>query len=726
MENRIIIKKINFFEQLTHDIKIKLYHNKITQVSSIIWDYENKEIINWKFIIDYDLNIAIDFILLENDIFEENNIIGHGFHKNIITKINKTTSLIFPEPLINIVTIEKNNVSIAEIEIEQYIISKEDSLLFKCGIGWDFPDNYPKLNVFPFKNRNEIFQNIRIIENNYVEESQYDIYSEAFIRIINNDYNKPPLCFGIIAPDNYGKSRLLQTLKNKINSLPNHKSFVAIDFNPWNFESDDTIWASILMSIHDALENKFGKFNLKLLRIKKILFPTTNTFILFLLKIFIPIILLIILFIYDYNYNYKFTSIILSIGLGISSLFFLKDIIILIKNFFFSASDVIYSKISKPNWQHKLGFMNEIKQEFFNFINPAIKKYNCRLILLIDDLDKCSIEKVYLVIKALSLLKYSDCPLYIFLSYDSVKINDAIKSYYKIKHLTNAYEGKHLLDKLITIPFCLPEKNIVENITLLDKYIKASSTNLQNSPVNKSFKFSLKNQDMDESFIIYLNEKGPPINTSNLNLTKINQIERNITNHTLTFVQLENYYKYLIKIENEFPYEQKIKDIKKLVYKEFIKLKKDFTNNYYIGLDSNETNMFQNILEETKYSGKCLNNTQIIKIINMYSIARFLLPNYLKYKKEKLFHLLIITENWPNIIIQIYIEIKKNKINLSIEQVKECFDNKDLLFYYLKKDIFTKNDELIIYLSKFEIKITDFIDLEIYIINLDRCFNTVV
>ena len=48
-----------------------------------------------------------------------------------------------------------------------------------------------------------------------------------------------------------------------------------------------------------------------------------------------------------------------------------------------------------------------------------------------------------------------------------------------------------------------------------------------------------------------------------------------------------------------------------------------------------------------------LNNTQIIKIINMYSIARFLLPNYLKYKKDKLFHLLIITENWPSIIIEI-------------------------------------------------------------------------
>ena len=719
MENRIIIKKIKFFEQLTRDIKIKLYHNKIYQISDVILEYENNEIINWKFIIDYDPNIAIDFILLENDIFEENNIIGHGFHKNSLHKIDRINASLFPEPFINIINIEKNSIIIAEIEIEQYILLKEDSDTFPCGIGWEFPDTFPKLEVFPFKNRNDIFQNIRIIEDNYNEESQYDNYSEAFIRVINNIHNKPPMCFGIIAPDNYGKSRLLQNLKNKINNLPNNKSFVVIDFNPWNFESDDTIWASILMSIHDALENKFGRFNLKLLRIKKTLFPTTNSFILFVLKIFIPIIILLILYIYDY-YSNKITSIILSIGLLISSFLFLKDGVVLVKNLFSSVSDLVYNKIHKPDWRNKLGFMSEIKQEFFNFINPAIKEYDCRLILLIDDLDKCSIEKVYLVIKALSLLKYSDCPLYIFLSYDSVKINDAIKSYYKIKHLTNAYEGKHLLDKLITIPFCLPEKNIVENMTLLDKYIKASlSSSLSNTLSNRKL-----SESTPESITIYLNEKSADENT--LNYAKINQIERNINNHTLTFIQLENYYKYIIKIEKELPNEQRIKDIKNLVYKEFIKIKKEFTNNYYIGLDTDETQLFQNILEETKYSGKCLNNTQIIKIINMYSIARFLLPNYLKYKKNKLFHLLIITENWSNIIIEIYLEIRKSKINLSIEQVKECFDGKELLFYYLNNNDFTKNDELIIYLSKFEIKITDFIDLEIYIINLDRCFNTII
>ena len=106
----------------------------------------------------------------------------------------------------------------------------------------------------------------------------------------------------------------------------------------------------------------------------------------------------------------------------------------------------------------------------------------------------------------------------------------------------------------------------------------------------------------------------------------------------------------------------------------------------------------------------------------MYTISRFLLPNYLKNKKNKLFHLLLITENWHDIIIQLYNEIKKKKNNLNLIKIKECFEDKDILFFYLNNEEITKNDELIIYLSKFEIKIMDFIELEIFMINLDRCY----
>jgi hypothetical protein len=56
MENRIVLKKILFLNDKINtpiDIKIRLYHDKIIKNTEILWDYTD-EIINWKFIINYN------------------------------------------------------------------------------------------------------------------------------------------------------------------------------------------------------------------------------------------------------------------------------------------------------------------------------------------------------------------------------------------------------------------------------------------------------------------------------------------------------------------------------------------------------------------------------------------------------------------------------------------------------------------------------------------------
>ena len=93
----------------------------------------------------------------------------------------------------------------------QYIIPKQFASILKCGNGWDYPDLNPKLNNFPLKKNNEIYQHIKIIDDKFGidEKSKFDLYSEAFSRIIDEPENKPPLCFGIIGPDNFGKSNFM-------------------------------------------------------------------------------------------------------------------------------------------------------------------------------------------------------------------------------------------------------------------------------------------------------------------------------------------------------------------------------------------------------------------------------------------------------------------------------------------------------------------------------------
>lgn len=770
MENRLIIKKITFNktnDSYKQDIKIKLYHSDFIQTSDIFWDYSNGQIINWKFVFDYEPGKNIDFIILDDELFNQDNIIGQA---NIIQDYEIKSNYIlemyeFPEPITKEIEIKKESEIVGKMLIHQYIIPKEFNKIFKTGTGWNLPDSYPKLSLFPLKKNNEIYQHIKIIDDKFgiEEKSNFDLYSEAFSRIIDEPENKPPLCFGIVGPDNFGKTNFLHNLKNKIVAKEKSRyknkynpKKVIIEFNAWSFEADNTIWASILMKVHDALEEKIGKSKIKWLRVKKNLFPDYKSKILFGLKIIIPVILLVLLIYYIPYLNYL-SQIIFSLIVGLTSLAFFSDVFTFVKNMVFTISDDISRTMEKPDWSKKLGFMNEIKTEFFDFINPIIKENNLRLILLIDDLDRCSIEKIYTVIKALSLLKNSDCPIYIFIVYDSVKINDAIHTYYKIKYHVNTSESAYLLEKLINIPFCLPEKNIIENLRLIDEYLDEEYfLNLRNDLIKKIpeeyINYRNGNVDMDKSFEDFYQTNFPEKDLPNKkelinniasltdNLKEVNnvpdilinikdegsedkllQIEQNLRRNTLTLNQLENYYRYLIKIEKDFENKSKINEIKNIIYVKFIHLKKDYTNNYYVGLDKEEITIFQRIIVDTKDSGNPLNNYQVKKIINIYSISRFLLPNFLQSKKVILFHLIVLTENWLKIMVKIYLQIKKLKSNLSTYETKECLGEKDLLFFYLNIEKLEKNDDLIIYLTKFEIKVVDFIELEPYIFNLDRC-----
>lgn len=761
LENRIVIKKIFFktYETFNQDIKIKLYHNNIIQTSEILWDYTSNEIINWKFIFDYDSSKPISFLILDDELFNTDNILGQCEIQNkIIEKLKHKAIFEFPEPIISELKIYKEKEIIGTLIIEQYIIPKDVSMIFKCGEGWTLPDSNPKLELFPLKKNNEIYQHIKIVDDKFgiEDKNKFDLYSEAFSRIIDEPENKPPLCFGIIGPDNFGKTNFLHNLKNKLKEKAKYKNKynpkkIIIEFNAWNFEADNTIWASLLINIHDALEKTIGSNKMKWLRIKKQLFPNENSFIYFIIKLLIPLIFIILLVIFNSQLSNIFSAIVGSI-IVITSFLLVKDFISILNNILFTISNNISKLIQKPDWSNKLGFMNEIKNEFFDFLNPIIKNENIRLILMIDDLDRCSIEKIYTVIKALSLLKNSDCPIYIFFAYDSVKINEAINTYYKNKYHINTCEGKHLLEKLVNIPFCLPGKNIIENLSLIDEYLDEEYyLNLRNELIKKipnTYKiYNYGSLDIDKSLESYYFYKFPNkdlvdkkqllIEINKINIVKQNkiiinvkedqnddkllQIEENLKKNSLNLNQLENYYRYLIKIEKDYNNISRINEIKNMIYIKFIHLKKDYTNNYYIGLDSDEIKTFQRIIEDTKNSGNLMNNYQVKKIINIYSIARFLLPKFFQNKKTILFHLIVITEKWHNIMIEMYNEIRIAKNNLSIQQIKDCFSTKDLVFFYMDNKNIIKNDQLIVYLSKIEIKVIDFIELEIYIFNFDRC-----
>jgi hypothetical protein len=265
---RIVVKNIKFFNENVKNIILMIKHGSTNIIGSN------------DFIFLYNQNLSIDFTVKEDDL-------TIGEFK--IAPIKFISSWFIKKNILEL-DIVKNNKKIGKITIEQSIYTWFQSVLFKY-IG------YPKTS------KTELCNSIKIIKNDFHDqESIYEYYSDAFLRIINFRENIPPLYFGIIAPDNFGKSDLLTILKNKIIDSSFIKKIV-IEFNPWSFEADDTIWASILMSIHSGLEKEFGKNTLNWMRIKKNVFSNSRSICIFFIKLIITVGLVIALVFLNYTEN---------------------------------------------------------------------------------------------------------------------------------------------------------------------------------------------------------------------------------------------------------------------------------------------------------------------------------------------------------------------------------------------------------------------------------------
>ena len=122
MENRLVIKKIHFTKingKFKQDVKIKLSHNNINLLSDIFWEYNNNELINWKFIFDYDNKNSIDFIIIDDELFNEDNILGYCSLKKPILNINTSEIYEFPNGIHNELNIMNDNEVIGKLYIEE-------------------------------------------------------------------------------------------------------------------------------------------------------------------------------------------------------------------------------------------------------------------------------------------------------------------------------------------------------------------------------------------------------------------------------------------------------------------------------------------------------------------------------------------------------------------------------------------------------------------------------
>ena len=257
--------------------------------------------------------------------------------------------------------------------------------------------------------------------------------------------------------------------------------YVFVDFNAWEYCASDELWAGMIRAMYQKVEKRMeynqGEYLKRLWRVKRavellevkfggkdrlralvIAFAIAVSVLIWCLVAYIcnPIKIKLL----DFT-EYQI-GVITTMFSAISYVWWTGNTIFQFAEV--DRGDFIFSQATTV--KDTIGFMASVRKELselFNFINNDFKDATgtqLRLVLFIDDLDRCLGGRNVKMLEAIQLLlNVPRAPVFIFLAIDSRVVVASIEQHLnKSLKLEDAIiTGWEYLEKIVQIPFCIPE-----------------------------------------------------------------------------------------------------------------------------------------------------------------------------------------------------------------------------------------------------------------------------
>jgi tetratricopeptide (TPR) repeat protein len=253
-------------------------------------------------------------------------------------------------------------------------------------------------------------------------------------------------------------------------------------FDAWKFDREEQLWAALSLSVIDQLKKRFGYIDRMVFWLKLTFkrFSILRAVLIVLIRIAFPLLLGYLALSYSQYITYYGTIglaqpllPILPYGFAFGALISgMVSISRIIKNPFDISAKDFYNK---PNYDEKVGFLSNFEEDFSRVVSIVTKSWmnkNKKLIIFIDDLDRCEPPKAADIIQAINQFLDSSGCIFV-LGMDSTAVVASIESKYKEIlekiHRDNAgvgSPGRMFLDKIIQVPFYVP-RPIDDGITKL-------------------------------------------------------------------------------------------------------------------------------------------------------------------------------------------------------------------------------------------------------------------
>jgi Leucine-rich repeat (LRR) protein len=324
--------------------------------------------------------------------------------------------------------------------------------------------------------------------------------SSIFYNLIANSDSNGEHFFGLFGRWGRGKTFFWKYILNK---RLDPKRYIPIEFHAWKYQDTPGIWAYLYNTLNEAYlgdKPKWYQLAKWIKYYKKILLLNEQRGK---LPILVGFLLSLVIAVGVYYYNYYFkgdktVQTVLRIGIPISAI---SMLIYIAKKFKTDARKIILSLTSNVNFNSQLGFQHEIQQELKYLLkawipdqkpkkkkdgeqeNEEEKADQKRIFLFIDDIDRCSEDKIIQIVDYIRVLLH--CPaiqdrVTVLAAIDERILLHAIQDKYKdfiankdndatYKELCREYMDKLFLAGLKLGPLTVFEKRqIVEGFTRED------------------------------------------------------------------------------------------------------------------------------------------------------------------------------------------------------------------------------------------------------------------
>ena len=294
-------------------------------------------------------------------------------------------------------------------------------------------------------------------------------YVDAFVRLIED--TQPPLTIGIYGAWGTGKSFLIDKIARRLDPESDIKQVEKLNilqkvfrlsktqmpvvwFDAWDYNASDKLWAGLVERIFLSIENSglgwYGQLRINLKRNLERQWRDLRTKLLPYALIAIVVGVALTIGLVLNNQDAWATAV------GGSTAFVLLFNLArqLARVFATSASQRVVDLFATTDYEDDLGFMGRIKQDLESLANSL--PGGMKVVVFIDDLDRCDPEKAVEVLEAIKLLLDFE-RFIVFLALDARVITQAVEEHYG-KVLTEAeITGYEYLDKIVQIPFSMPE-----------------------------------------------------------------------------------------------------------------------------------------------------------------------------------------------------------------------------------------------------------------------------